>query len=151
MWCAWEVLGLMWKLHLLCLEGLLWKADSWEGAEWLRGFPGIPPELPLNFPVFCCSWDAQPQWERGGLQGGKRNPQRAGLLLSGSHSISPSSNPPLHSPARAELCQPRVPVHAWFHPISPSSVPVMAARLTTKNQSCISSREVCFLLGLINQ
>lgn len=63
----------------------------------------------------------------------------------------PPANPPIYSPALPELCQLRVPVHAWFHLISLSSVPGMAARLTTKNQSCISSREVCFLLGLINQ
>lgn len=46
--------------------------------------------------------------------------QRAGLLLLCFHLPLPVAI--LHlSPAPAELCQPRVPVHAWFHLISLSS------------------------------
>lgn len=47
MGCAWEVLRLMWKLHLLCFEGLLWKADSWEEAQ---RFPRNSTRVALELP-----------------------------------------------------------------------------------------------------
>lgn len=148
------MLRLMWKLYLLYLEGLLWKSRCM-GRVWLGGFPRTVLELPLNLLAVCCSSIKiyRLSWREKDFR-----KKRVTLSLKGCyykpcfHFISPSLSKSFHLfllPNAVSTLS--VPVHAWFHLIRLSTVAGIAAWLTTKNQSCISSQEVCFLLDLINQ